>query len=102
MHYFLFLLLLVTAQATAQSLEIHHINIGQGDSTLILGPPDGSGDRVVVLMDAGDRGAGGNLDFTKKNTGILFTCRKVCRMCCGDRLNQHPKAEVQTADMKGS
>ena len=55
-------LLSLPISAWAQTLEIHHINIGQGDSTLILGPPGTSGDRVVVLMDAGDRGAGGNLD----------------------------------------
>lgn len=46
----------------AQTLEIHHINIGQGDATLILGPVDSSGNRVSVLMDSGDRGAGGNMD----------------------------------------
>ena len=46
----------------AQTLEIHHINIGQGDATLILGPVDTSGDRIKVLMDSGDRGAGGNSD----------------------------------------
>ena len=45
-----------------QTIDIHHINIGQGDSTLVLGPVDSGGDRVVVLMDSGDRGAGGNLD----------------------------------------
>ena len=56
------LLILCPCLLSAQILEIHHINIGQGDSTLILGPEDTSGDRVIVLMDSGDRGAGGNLD----------------------------------------
>lgn len=45
-----------------QTVEIHHINVGQGDATLILGPVDTSGDRVSVLMDSGDRGVAGNPD----------------------------------------
>ncbi len=40
-------------------LEIIHINIGQGDSTLILGPLSNDGKRVSVLMDAGDITMGG-------------------------------------------
>lgn len=38
----------------ADTLKAIHINVGQGDATLILGPADSSGDRVAVLMDAGD------------------------------------------------
>ena len=34
-------------------LEIVHLNIGQGDATLILGPPV-AGERVSVLVDAGN------------------------------------------------
>ena len=55
-------MLLSTFSAIAAELEIIHINVGQGDSTLIIGPEDSAGDRVTVLMDSGDRGAGGNLD----------------------------------------
>lgn len=47
--------------AGAQELEIHHLNIGQGDATLILGPLD-SGTRVAVLIDAGDIAQGGKPD----------------------------------------
>lgn len=35
-------------------LEIVNLRVGQGDSTLILGPPDATGDRITVLFDAGD------------------------------------------------
>ena len=45
----------VLGVGTAQAeLEITHINIGQGDSTLIRGPIE-NGQRVSVLVDAGDR-----------------------------------------------
>ena len=37
----------------AQNLEIHHINVGQGDCTLVIGP-DGS----TILIDAGNNGKG--------------------------------------------
>ena len=47
----------------AQDLRIIHINVGQGDATLILGPVDpGSGERVSVLIDAGDITNGGDPD----------------------------------------
>ena len=38
-----------TGTWTAGNLEIHHINIGQGDSTLIVGPTGRS-----LLFDAGE------------------------------------------------
>lgn len=38
----------------AQDLEIVNIRVGQGDATLIQGPVDGTGNRVNVLIDAGD------------------------------------------------
>ena len=51
--------LLATPQVEAQpfaanELAIVHINVGQGDAPLILGPADANGDRIAVLMDAGD------------------------------------------------
>ena len=51
--------------ADAGELKIIHINIGQGDATLILGPADDAGDRVSVLMDAGDIPHGGIEKWTK-------------------------------------
>jgi beta-lactamase superfamily II metal-dependent hydrolase len=54
--------LLVAAPAHAQLLEIHHINVGQGDATLILGPVAADGSRVTVLIDAGDIPSGGDRD----------------------------------------
>lgn len=42
-------------------LTILHLDIGQGDSTLILGPKE-NGSRVSVLMDAGDIPNGGDKD----------------------------------------
>ncbi len=38
----------------AQDLEIVNIRVGQGDATLIQGPIDSNGNRVNVLIDAGD------------------------------------------------
>lgn len=40
--------------AVGGELKIVHINVGQGDATLILGPEDASGARVSVLVDAGE------------------------------------------------
>lgn len=56
MRYFFFLLFpfLFTAQAFAGELRIINIRVGQGDSTLIQGPLDASGNRINVLFDAGD------------------------------------------------
>ncbi|MEN8129171.1 MAG: MBL fold metallo-hydrolase [Pseudomonadota bacterium] len=50
------LILLVDSMLTASASEVEVVNIrvGQGDSTLIRGPADPSGDRIVVLIDAGD------------------------------------------------
>lgn len=39
---------------SANELEIVNIRVGQGDATLIQGPPDAAGHRVNVLFDAGD------------------------------------------------
>lgn len=44
----------VSALGAANELEILNIRLGQGDSTLIQGPPGPDGDRVTVLFDAGD------------------------------------------------
>jgi len=44
-------LLVFSSQAFCQVLEIHHINVGQGDSTLVVGP-----NGTTVLIDAGDGG----------------------------------------------
>lgn len=53
------------------TVEIHHINVGQGDATLILGPlrPDGS--RTSVLMDAGDIPIGGDPDGGERVLQVL-------------------------------
>jgi len=45
---------LVPTAALAGEVKIVHINVGQGDATLILGPADSNGDRVSVLIDAGE------------------------------------------------
>jgi beta-lactamase superfamily II metal-dependent hydrolase len=45
--------LLAAAQASAQSLEIHYINVGWGSSVLVKGP-----DGTTVLMEAGNTGKG--------------------------------------------
>ena len=49
--------------ALTQDLEIVNIRVGQGDATLIQGPVDASGNRVNVLVDAGDISGrdGGNI-----------------------------------------
>lgn len=49
-----FVALACATGAGAQELEIVHINVGQGDATLILGPRPSTGDRVAVLFDAGN------------------------------------------------
>jgi hypothetical protein len=45
---------LLASPLFGQELEIVNLRVGQGDSTLILGPADDNGDRVTVLFDAGD------------------------------------------------
>lgn len=55
--FFTILTLTVTgsnATANQEHLEIVNLRVGQGDSTLILGPADSTGNRVTVLFDAGD------------------------------------------------
>jgi beta-lactamase superfamily II metal-dependent hydrolase len=48
-------LLLGSAQAAlAKDVQIINVRVGQGDATLIIGPPDSAGKRVTVLFDAGD------------------------------------------------
>lgn len=42
------------ATSWAKDVEIVNIRVGQGDATLIQGPPDASGNRVNILFDAGD------------------------------------------------
>lgn len=49
----------LATRVSAQELEINHIRVGQGDATLILGPEDSSGERVTVLIDAGNIPTGG-------------------------------------------
>lgn len=48
------LVILQTWPTFAAELKIVHIDVGQGDSTLILGPPGTDGGRVSVLVDAGN------------------------------------------------
>lgn len=60
--FLLALLFFASLPAEAQELEITHMHVGQGDATLILGPPDEAGDRVSVLVDAGDITIGGGRD----------------------------------------
>ena len=43
----------ISCFANENEVIIHHINVEQGDSTLILGPENSSGDRTAVLIDAG-------------------------------------------------
>ncbi len=45
---------LSAANAGASELEIVNIRVGQGDATLVQGPADADGNRVNVLIDAGD------------------------------------------------
>ena len=41
-------------------LRIHVLNVGQGDATIIEGPRDKSGDRKVMIVDAGESSKQGN------------------------------------------
>lgn len=52
----IFLLVAVVAApaANAQEVEIVHLNVGQGDATLIRGPVSSTGERVTILFDAGN------------------------------------------------
>jgi beta-lactamase superfamily II metal-dependent hydrolase len=45
------ILVVFSSQAFCQILEIHYINVGQGDSTLIVGPTG-----TTILIDAGNSG----------------------------------------------
>ena len=53
-------LVCLSTAAVAQDVEIVNLRVGQGDSTLILGPPDSAGKRVAVLFDAGDEAEAGD------------------------------------------
>lgn len=59
----LFLLSFVSQGLIAQDLEIVNLRVGQGDATLIQGPVDENGDRINVLVDAGNISGvdGGNI-----------------------------------------
>ena len=46
-------LLVSVAAAPGQVLEIHHLDVGQGDATLVIGP-----NKTVMLIDGGDTGKG--------------------------------------------
>ncbi len=46
-------LLLAAAAAFGQVLEIHHLDVGQGDATLVIGP-----NKTVMLIDGGNTGKG--------------------------------------------
>lgn len=48
------LVLLFTSAVFSGPLEIHHINVGQGDCTLVVSPNG----KTTVLIDAGDNGFG--------------------------------------------
>lgn len=50
----LFWLLLGAQAASAQTLDITNIRVGQGDATLIEGPADAGGQRTRVIFDAGN------------------------------------------------
>lgn len=68
--------LLVPAPARGgdDDLKIVHINIGQGDATLILGPRQADGTRVSVLVDAGNIPLGGGKDGGKIVLEALGKC----------------------------
>lgn len=59
------------AHAADARVRIIHINIGQGDATLILGPADGNGHRTSVLVDAGNIPRGGEKDGGKIVGAVL-------------------------------
>ena len=48
------LILVAPVNATKNNLDIYIIDVGQGDSTLVVGPEDESGTQVTILIDAGD------------------------------------------------
>lgn len=47
----LIIFILISPHALGQNLEIHHIDVGQADSTLIIGP-----NGTTILIDAGNSG----------------------------------------------
>lgn len=51
-----FLLIFITCFGFTQTMEVHHLDVGQGDATLIIGP-----NKTVVLIDAGDNYKGDNI-----------------------------------------
>jgi len=46
--------LVISFTLQAQDLKIIHIDVGQGDATLIIGPQQSDGKNVSVLFDTGD------------------------------------------------
>ncbi len=42
------------------TVRIHVLNVGQGDATIIEGPADETGDRKIMVMDAGESSMQGN------------------------------------------
>lgn len=53
-------------------LRIVNIRVGQGDATLLLGPQDANGDRVSVLVDAGDIPFQGDRNGGRITGAVLF------------------------------
>jgi len=45
-----------TLAARSPGLSIFSVDVGQGDASVVLGPPDAHGRRKTLLVDAGDRG----------------------------------------------
>ncbi len=62
---------LIIGNSYAGGLEIIHINIGQGDATLILGPASEDGSRRTVLYDAGNIPGYGAPDGGKRISAVL-------------------------------
>lgn len=66
----------------AQELQIHHINVGQGDATLIISPAG-----KKLLIDAGNTGKGSNVVVPYLNSlGITYLDFIVCSHYHADHL----------------
>ena len=80
------ILVVFSSQAFCQVLEIHHINVGQGDSTLIVGP-----NGTTILIDAGNSGYfsldGGKIVFEYlQSLGIYNLDYAIVTHCDGDHI----------------